>query len=53
MDPLTARRTWRTPEMIHGLIYFAPEATEAYAALGVGKLGDRVGEGLVQVGLLL
>ena len=40
MDPLTARRTWRTPEMIHGLVYFAPEATEAYAALGVsGRAG--------------
>ena len=35
MDPLTARRTWRTPEMIHGFIYFAPEHTQAYAALGL------------------
>ncbi len=35
MDPLTARRTWRTPEMIHGFIYFAPEHTHAYAALGL------------------
>ena len=35
MDPLTARRTWRTPEMIHGFVYFAPEHTEAYAALGL------------------
>src|SRR3954462_11500623 len=40
MDPLTARKTWRTPELIHGFIYFAPEATEAYAALGVsGRAG--------------
>ena len=35
MDPLTARRTWRTLEMIHGFIYFAPEAAQAYAALGL------------------
>ena len=35
MDPLTARKTWRTPEMIHGFIYFAPEHTRAYAALGL------------------
>src|SRR6478735_4948015 len=35
MDSLTARRTWRTPEMIHGFIYFAPEHTQAYAALGL------------------
>ncbi len=40
MDPLTARRTWRTPEMIHGFVYFAPEHTEAYEALGVsGRAG--------------
>jgi hypothetical protein len=30
-----ARKTWRTLEPIHGLIYFAPEAGEAYAALGL------------------
>ena len=35
MDPLTARRTWRTPEMIHGFVYFAPEPIQAYAALGL------------------
>ena len=40
MDPLTARRTWRTLELIHGFVYFAPEATQAYAALG---LSARVG----------
>jgi hypothetical protein len=34
-DPVTARKTWRTLEPIHGLIYFAPEAAEAYAALGI------------------
>jgi hypothetical protein len=35
MDPLTARKTWRTPEMIHGFVYFAPEPAQAYAALGL------------------
>src|SRR6478672_597235 len=35
MDPLLARKTWRTLEPIHGLIYFAPEAAAAYAELGV------------------
>lgn len=35
-----ARKTHRTLEIIHGLIYFAPEAVEAYAALGVtGRSG--------------
>ncbi len=35
MDPLVARKTWRTLEPIHGYIYFAPEAAEAYAAIGL------------------
>ncbi|MCU1483302.1 MAG: hypothetical protein JWN67_48 [Actinomycetia bacterium] len=35
MDPTIARRTWRTLEPIHGMIYFAPEATERYEALGL------------------
>jgi hypothetical protein len=35
MDRIVARKTWRTLEPYHGLIYFAPEATEAYAALGI------------------
>lgn len=40
MEPVVARKTWRTLEMIHGLVYFAPEATDAYAALGVkGRSG--------------
>ena len=33
--PTTARKTWRTVEPLHGMIYFAPEAAEAYAALGL------------------
>jgi helix-turn-helix protein len=40
MEPIIARKTHRTLEIIHGNIYFAPEATEAYAALGVtGRSG--------------
>jgi hypothetical protein len=40
MDPLTARTTWRTPEMIHGFVYFATEPAQAYAALGLsGRAG--------------
>ncbi|HEY1737609.1 MAG TPA: hypothetical protein VGI86_02800 [Acidimicrobiia bacterium] len=35
-----ARKTWRTLEPIHGMIYFAPEAAERYEALG---LRDRSG----------
>jgi len=32
---LVAHKTWRTVEPLHGMIYFAPEAAEAYARLGV------------------
>ena len=35
MDPTIARATWRTLEPIHGAVYFAPEAAESYATLGV------------------
>lgn len=41
MDPLVARKTWRTVEPVHGMIYFAREAIEAYAA--VGLTGGRMG----------
>ncbi|GHG02606.1 hypothetical protein GCM10017567_17320 [Amycolatopsis bullii] len=35
-----ARRTWRTLEPYHGMIYFAPEAAAAYAELGLtGRAG--------------
>lgn len=30
-----ARKTWRTLEPLHGMIYFVPEAAEAYAQLGI------------------
>jgi hypothetical protein len=35
MEPVMARKMWRTLEPYHGQVYFAPEATSAYAALGV------------------
>jgi hypothetical protein len=35
VDPVVARKTWRTLEPYHGLVYFAPEATDAYAVLGI------------------
>jgi hypothetical protein len=30
-----ARKTWRTLEPLHGMVYFVPEAAEAYARLGI------------------
>jgi hypothetical protein len=42
---LLARKTWRTLEPAHGMIYFAPEAAEEYARLGItgtaGYFGSR------------
>jgi hypothetical protein len=35
METVLARKMWRTLEPYHGMIYFAPEATAAYEALGV------------------
>jgi len=35
MEPVMARKMWRTLEPYHGLIYFAPEAEDEYAALGI------------------
>ncbi len=40
MEPDLARKMWRTLEPYHGMIYFTPRATEAYADLGVtGRAG--------------
>lgn len=46
MEPVVARKTWRTLEPYHGVIYFAGEARDAFAALGVtdrmmGYFGSR------------
>jgi hypothetical protein len=35
MDRALARKMWRTLEPYHGMIYFAPEASAAYEALGI------------------
>ena len=35
LDPLTARKTCRTLEPLHGMIYFAPEAAGSYTRLGL------------------
>jgi hypothetical protein len=36
-SPLSARRTWRTLEPLHGMIYFAPESAASYAGLGLPR----------------
>lgn len=46
MDPIIARKTWRTAEPIHGMIYFVPEAPSEYRHSGVedrqmGYFGSR------------
>lgn len=35
MDATVARKTWRTLEPVHGMIYFAPEGPEIYARAGL------------------
>ena len=35
VTPATARRTFRTAEPIHGMIYFTPYSALAYDALGI------------------
>ena len=35
MDPVVARRMWTVLEPYHAMIYFAPEAREAYTAAGL------------------
>ena len=41
MDPSTSRTTWRALEPVHSMVYFAPEAQEEYAALGLDVQGNR------------
>lgn len=41
LAPVVARKTWRTLEPVHGMIYFVPEAAQRYAA--VGLQGRRMG----------
>ena len=35
IEPSVARRTWRTLEPIHGMVYFAEEIADRYAAAGL------------------
>jgi len=37
VDPIIARKTWRTAEPVHGIVYFAAERDEAYDALGLRR----------------
>ena len=40
MDALQARKTWRTLEPVHAMIYFVPEASRRWAAHGLeGQMG--------------
>ena len=39
MEPVLARKMWRTLEPYHGLIYFTPEAEAAYAPFGLQGRG--------------
>lgn len=41
MEPVLARKTWRTAEPLHAFIYFTPEANERYQAAGLeaGHMG--------------
>ena len=41
LDPVVARKTWRTLEPIHGFVYFSPDAEPAYVAAGLkpGRMG--------------
>ena len=41
IDPVVARKTWRTLEPIHGFVYFSPDAEPAYTAAGLkpGRMG--------------
>ncbi|MFT3855652.1 MAG: hypothetical protein QM733_23420 [Ilumatobacteraceae bacterium] len=37
MDAAMARKTWRSLEAVHGMIYFTPDAPPAYAAIGISS----------------
>src|SRR3954451_12413159 len=41
IDPVVARKTWRTLEPIHGFVYFSPDAEPEYVAVGLkpGRMG--------------
>ncbi|HVM10823.1 MAG TPA: hypothetical protein VM345_20345 [Acidimicrobiales bacterium] len=37
MEAVVARKTWRTVEPVHGIVYFAPERDEIYDRLGLRR----------------
>lgn len=37
MEPVVARKTWRTAEPFHGMVYFAKERHAAYDRLGISQ----------------
>lgn len=37
MDPVTAKKTWRTLEPVHGMIYFTPDGAVEYGAIGISS----------------
>lgn len=41
MEPVAARKTWRTVEPVHACVYFSPDADAAYAEVGLdeGRMG--------------
>ncbi|MEN3271541.1 MAG: hypothetical protein V7636_302 [Actinomycetota bacterium] len=41
MDPVIARKTFRTLEPLHGFVYFSPDAEPEYVAVGLkpGRMG--------------
>ncbi len=39
MDTIIARKMWGTLEPFHTMVYFAPEATDEYAAVGLNRRG--------------
>ena len=53
MDNPTIRQTHRTLEPYHGMIYFVPEATAAYAHLGVHARGGYFGSRSAAYGVVV
>jgi hypothetical protein len=41
MDPQVSRKTWKTLEPVHAMIYFVPEGPEEYGALGLDVEGNK------------
>lgn len=41
VDPVVSRKTWKTLEPVHAMIYFVPEGPQEYGALGLDVEGNR------------